>query len=160
MPSHWTSLVELYLDENERVNDLMEYGPATLIHGDSHLGNLFVDRGEIGWLDWACFSRAPGMRDVAYFLTNSLDTGFRREHEASLLDGYRRSLAKAGGPERSRDEIFADYRRFAAYSFVAAVTTAAAGARMQSVDVGRRAMQRTSDAVSDLETLAILRESI
>ena len=72
----------------------------------------------------------------------------------------RAALAEAGGPERSRDEVFADYRRFASYSFVAAVTTAAAGARMQSVEVGRRAMQRMCDAVCDLDTLQILRESI
>jgi hypothetical protein len=157
MPSHWNELVRRYLDDTDGFNDLIEAGPATLIHGDSHMGNLFVDRGEIGWLDWACFSRGPGMRDVAYFLTNSLDTAFRRENERALLELYRLALAEAGGPERRADEIWNEYRCFAAYSFVSAVTTAAAGSRMQSVEVGQRAMQRLTDAVEDLGTLALFR---
>jgi aminoglycoside phosphotransferase (APT) family kinase protein len=158
MPAHWVSLVDLYLQDGDRYSDLLEAGEQTLIHGDSHLGNLFVDAGEIGWLDWACFSRAPGMRDVAYFLTNSLDTDFRRASERALLERYRVGLLEAGGPERSPNEVWEDYRRFAGYSFVSAVTTAAAGSRMQSVEVGQRAMARMNEATADLSTLEVFRE--
>ena len=160
MPAPWLGLVGLYLDDSEGYSALLETGEQTLIHGDSHLGNLFVDDGEIGWLDWACFSRAPGMRDVAYFLTNSLDAEFRREHERALLARYGEALAAAGGPKRGLDELYEDYRRFAGYSFVSAVTTAAAGSRMQSVAVGQRAMRRMTEAITDLATLELFRERL
>lgn len=160
MPPDWVALVELYLQDGEAYSDLLEDGEQTLIHGDSHLGNLFLDGAEIGWLDWACFSRAPGMRDVAYFLTNSLAADFRRGHERALLERYRVGLAEAGGPERTRDEIWQDYRRFAGYSFVSAVTTAAAGSRMQSVEVGQRAMARMNEAIVDLGTLDLFQEEL
>jgi aminoglycoside phosphotransferase (APT) family kinase protein len=160
MQADWVALVDLYLQDDAAYSGLLEQGEQTLIHGDSHLGNLFVDDGQIGWLDWACFSRGPGMRDVAYFLTNSLDAQFRRRHERELLERYRRRLGEAGGPERSAEAIWQDYRRLAGYSFVSAVTTAAAGSRMQSVEVGERAMARTNAAIADLGTLEIFRERL
>jgi aminoglycoside phosphotransferase (APT) family kinase protein len=160
MPAQWNALVTLYLDDHEAFGAVLEAGEQTLIHGDSHLGNLFVDRGEIGWLDWACFSRGPGMRDVAYFLTNSLDPDFRREHERALLERYRLGLIEAGAPERSPQEIRQDYGRFAAYAFISAVTTAAAGSRMQSVEIGQRAMRRLTEAITDLGTVEIVAEGL
>ena len=102
MPEYWVALVDLYLQDADGFSALLEVGVPTLIHGDSHLGNLFVDRGEIGWLDWACFSRAPGMRDVAYFLTNSLDSDFRRAHEHALLERYCGSPPKPAVPSAAR----------------------------------------------------------
>jgi len=159
-PPHFAALAELYLADVQAFNDVLDAGPHTLAHGDSHLGNLFVDGEEVGWLDWACFCHAPGMRDVAYFLTNSLAPEFRRRHERELLDRYRVALATAGGPERAGDEIWREFRRFAGHSWVAAVATAAAGSRMQSVEVGQRAMQRMNEAVADLRTLELFREEI
>lgn len=160
MPAHFAALAELYLEDGAGFERVLEAGPRTLIHGDSHLGNLFVQHGEVGWLDWACFSHGPGMRDVAYFLTNSLPTAFRRQHERALLAVYGEALAEAGGPAPAPDDLWHDYRRFAAYSWVAAVTTAAAGSRMQPIEVGRRAMARMNEAVADLATLELYREQL
>ena len=50
---------------------LYREGECTLVHGDPHLGNLFVDSANgdrTGFLDWAMIARAPGIRDVAYVL--------------------------------------------------------------------------------------------
>jgi hypothetical protein len=63
-------------------------------------------------------------------------------------------------PDISADRIWEDYRRFAAYSWISAVTTAAAGARMQSVAIGRAAMQRTHSAISELETLSLFKSEL
>jgi acetyl-CoA carboxylase beta subunit len=43
---------------------------------------------------------------------------------------------------------------------VAATTTAAAGSRMQPIEIGMRAMARTNAAVRDLDSLALLREGL
>ncbi|TMA26920.1 MAG: hypothetical protein E6J87_21615, partial [Deltaproteobacteria bacterium] len=137
----------------------VDQGPHTLIHGDCHLGNLFRDGERPGFLDWAVLSHAPGMRDVAYFLCNSLPIELRRKEERDLLMRYRDGLDAAGAEVPTFDETWRDYRRFALYSWVSAATTAAAGSRMQPIE-GMRAMERTNAAVRDLDSLSLLRESV
>ncbi|MEO2168924.1 MAG: aminoglycoside phosphotransferase family protein, partial [bacterium] len=151
MPAEFGELGRLYLDANEGFQAILEEGVPTLIHGDPHLGNLFVDGNEVGFLDWACACRSNGVRDVAYFSCNSLPTTMRREHEGELLALYRDSLA-AGGVVLDAVDIREDYRRYAAYAWLAAVTTLAAGDRMQSIEVGRRATVRANTALCDLGT--------
>jgi Ecdysteroid kinase-like family len=74
-----------------------ERGPQTLIHGDSHLGNTFGrSDGGVGLLDWQVLYRAPGMRDVTYFLTHSVPTEVRRAHTDELLNIYLESLVAGG----------------------------------------------------------------
>jgi Ser/Thr protein kinase RdoA (MazF antagonist) len=160
MPDAFGKLAELYIGQTRAFDAVLDRGTHTLIHGDAHLGNLFLDGDRVGFLDWACFARAPGMRDVAYFLCNSLPTELRRAEERDLLLRYQRALDAAGAPTRPFDAIWRDYRRFAAYSWVAATTTAAAGSRMQSVAVGRRALQRSNAAIEDLGTLPLLFEEL
>ncbi len=160
MPELFSRLARLYLADTEAFNDFLDRGPHTLIHGDCHIGNLFVDEKEVGFLDWACFSHAPGMRDVAYFLCNSLPTKLRQANQESLLAIYRESLASSGGPDLSPEALWQDYRRFAAYSWISAVTTAAAGARMQSIEIGKAAMQRTQAAITELDTLSLFESEL
>ena len=100
------------------------------------------------------------MGDVAYFLCNSLPIELRRKEERDLLRRYRDGLDAAGAEVPTFDETWRDYRRFALYSWVSAATTAAAGSRMQPIEVGMRAMERTNAAVRDLDSLSLLRESV
>src|SRR5262249_45777799 len=159
-PREFAAIGELYVAHMEAWNDWMDEGPHTLVHGDCHLGNLFRDGARPGFLDWACLAHAPGMRDAAYSLTTSVPTELRRKEERDLLQRYRMGLAAAGADVPTFDEIWRDYRRFALVSWVAATTTAAAGSRMQPIEVGLRAMARTNAAVQDLDSLALLREAL
>ena len=159
-PSEFAAIGEIYIAHMESFNDWLDEGRHTLIHGDCHLGNLFRDGARPGFLDWACVAHAPGMRDVAYFLCNSLPTELRQKEERDLLMRYRAGLAAAGALVPSFDETWRDYCRFALYSWVAATTTAAAGSRMQPIEVGMRAMERTNAAVRDLDSLSLLRKAL
>jgi aminoglycoside phosphotransferase (APT) family kinase protein len=159
-PPEFIAIAELYVARMDAFNDLLDRGPHTLIHGDCHLGNLFRDGARPGFLDWACTAHAPGLRDVAYFLCNSIPTELRRKEERDLLHRYRQVLRAAGAEVPSFDETWWDYRRLALTSWVAAVATAAAGSRMQPIEVGERAMRRTNAAVQDLDSLALLREEL
>ena len=159
-PPEFAEIGEIYVAHMEAWNDWQDEGRHTLIHGDCHLGNLFRDGTRPGFLDWACLAHAPGMRDVAYFLCNSLPTSLRQKEERDLLMRYRDGLAAAGATLPPFEETWLDYRRFALVSWVAATTTAAAGSRMQPIDVGMRAMARTNAAVRDLESLSLLREAL
>ena len=159
-PPEFAAIGEIYVAHMEAWNDWLDRGPHTLIHGDCHLGNLFRDGTRPGFLDWACLAHAPGMRDVAYFLTNSLPTSLRQKEERDLLMRYRYGLAASGVKPPPFDETWRDYRRFALVSWVAATTTAAAGSRMQPIEIGMRAMARTNAAVRDLDSLSLVREEL
>lgn len=159
-PPEFGALGELYVTHMEACNELMDRGPHTLVHGDCHLGNLFRDGRDgrrPGFLDWACVAHGPGLRDVAYFLCNSIAPELRRREERALLERYRAGLERGGVAVPAWEETWRDYRLLALASWVSATTTAAVGSRMQPLRVGLRAIERTTAAVQDLGTLPLLR---
>lgn len=160
MPQAFHDTASIYIDHTDAMADALDRGPQTLVHGDCHLGNTFVDGETVGLLDWACLCRGPALRDVAYYLCNSLSVERRRELERELLERYLAGLARAGGDAPGFDEAFEDVKRHAVTSWVAATVTAAAGSRMQSIEVGQRAMERTTQALIDYDTPERLRAAI
>lgn len=146
---------EIYATETAAVLDAWDEGPRTLIHGDPHSGNLFLDGATVGFLDWGMVSRSPGMRDVAYFLCNSLPTDVRRSIEDELLDRYLAILARAG-IAADRDGAWEQYRLFSVYSWVSAVSTVSVGSRWQPEARAVAAMDRTTAAVEDLDAVGCL----
>jgi aminoglycoside phosphotransferase (APT) family kinase protein len=159
LPPAFGELGALYTERYLEVGRLFNEGPRTLIHGDDHIGNLFVEDGRTGFYDWAVASRYPGMRDVAYFLCNSLPTELRRDEEASLIGRYRQGLADRGITLDERT-AWDQYRLFATYSWISASTTAAMGSRLQPFEIGYRATVRTTDAIIDLDTIGLLKERL
>ncbi len=155
MPPAFTRIGELYAARSLDIVALFNEGERTLIHGDTHSGNLFVDGGRTGFFDWAVVGRAPGVRDVAYFLCNSLPVETRRAEEFNLLDRYLAALATQGV---ALDEQIAheQYRLFSVYSWIAAASTAAMGSQWQPIDVSRAAMASTTQAIGDLDAVGLL----
>ena len=137
--------------------------PLTLIHGDSHVGNMFFtgegDSLEAGLLDWQVLQRGQGIRDVGYFLMNSLDTDLRRSHQEALLALYLATLRKGGVSEADLDpgRLFERYRSQALYVWIASAVTAATPG-LQPEPVARRALQRAAAALEDLEAFQLLDE--
>jgi hypothetical protein len=153
------ALAEVYIARSGDVIALFNEGEQTLIHGDDHIGNLFVDDGRTGFYDWAVASRAPGVRDVAYFLCNSLPVETRRAEQDSLLGRYREALA-ANGWTLDAQTVSDQYRLFSIYSWIAAVSTAAMGSQWQPVEVTRPALISTTAAIEDLDVLGLLSERL
>jgi aminoglycoside phosphotransferase (APT) family kinase protein len=144
--------------------DVWDEGERSLIHGDSHLGNLFEDLGgphpEIGFLDWAVASRGPGIRDVAYYLSNSMPTELRRAEERDPIRRYGDGLVAAGVEPPGPDALWHRYRLHVAYSWVAAAVTSAMGDKWQPKAVGLASMARATAAVDDLGTVDLLRDAL
>jgi aminoglycoside phosphotransferase (APT) family kinase protein len=159
MPPVFRRLGELYTARSLDIVALFNEGERTLIHGDTHSGNLFVDAGRTGFYDWAVAGRGPGVRDVAYFLCNSLPVQTRRAEEEPLLSRYRTRLADRGV---TLDEHTAreQYRLFSVYSWIAAASTAAMGSRWQPIDVSRNALASTTQAIADLDAVGLLEERL
>jgi hypothetical protein len=159
MPTSFEAIGTLYADRAADVLDLWDEGERTLIHGDPHSANLFTDEGRTGFFDWAMFSRSPGMRDVAYSCCNSIPTDVRRQIEGDLLDHYLRTLA-GHGVKFDPDVAERQYRLFAVFSWVSAASTAAMGDRWQPARRALAAMERTTTAVEDLDSVGLLEEML
>jgi hypothetical protein len=159
MPPAFREMGEVYIARVADIGALWNQGERTLIHGDDHIGNLFVDRGRTGFYDWAVASRHPGMRDVAYFLCNSLPTDLRRAEEEALLNRYWSGLVE-GGVHLDEGTARDQYRLLSIYSWISATTTAAMGSKWQPIEVGRRAMERTTQALIDLDVLGLLHDRL
>ncbi len=159
-PACFREAARLYCGHHQALSNLLDHGTPTLLHGDAHIGNMFVEDGTIGLLDWACVSRGPGLRDVGYYLANSVDTDVRRAEQEELIARYVKTLRESGGPTLTMDEAWRGYRLYAIASWVAAVVTLAAGDRMQATAVGARAVQRTNAAIADLETTTLIEEEL
>ncbi len=130
-----------------------EQGPVALAHGDSHIGNTYVESdGKPGFLDWQGVCRAPGFYDLAYFIGGALTPQDRRAHERSLVNHYCDVLAAGGGPSLDRDEAWLDYRRYALHGFLWAVTPPT----MQPVERVRAMGERHMTAIVELDTFQAL----
>jgi len=72
-------------------------GPLCVIHGDAHLGNMYVQAdGSPGFLDWQTTRRGHWAQDVAYFYISALDPLDRRAWEQDLIAGYVAALQRHG----------------------------------------------------------------
>lgn len=158
-PPEFRRLAEVMIARFPDVGDLWNAGELTLVHGDDHVRNLFVDAGRVGFFDWAVICRAPALRDVAYFLGNSLPTELRRSEEADLVARYRDGLAAAG---RAVDEqvMHDQYRFFMAYSWMSATTTAAMGSKWHPAAIALSSLVRTTQAVIDLDVIGLLEDRL
>jgi hypothetical protein len=162
LPDGFVKLAELYVDRSEDVLQLYREGACTLVHGDPHLGNLFVDTingDRTGFLDWAVISRAPGMRDVAYVLSASTPTEVRRAQESALLLRYREILA-AHGITLDAETAWEQYRLFTVYGWCAATCTAAMGSKWQPEHIGLGGTERATIAAMDLDCVGLLTERL
>jgi hypothetical protein len=140
-----------------RLEQAWAVGPLTVIHGDAHAGNLYSLKGAMGLLDWQLVQVGQGMRDVAYFITTSLETELRRGSEAELISLYRASLAAHGVAPPSREDAWQQYRLHALYAWQAAMFTAAVGG-LQAAASAIAGFRRTSAALVDLGSLDALEE--
>lgn len=91
--------------------------PQCVIHGDVHLGNLYVDPdGTPGFFD-SLASTAPGMLEVAYHISGSVDAGDRRRWEGSLVQIYLDELIRNGVDAPSFDEAMRQYKVLLLYGY-------------------------------------------
>ena len=160
LPPVFAELCRLFSAHHERIADLWDEGGATLIHGDTHTGNQFLDGDRVGLYDWAVISRSPGIRDVAIFLGNSCPPEVRRAEQDGWMRAYRQGLVDGGVDAPTQGELWRRLRLGVLYGWVAATTTAAVGDRWQPIEVGMRAMRGATQACAELETLDAFREAL
>ncbi|TPG36463.1 phosphotransferase [Mycolicibacterium hodleri] len=98
-------------------------GPQTLLHGDTHIGNVYLESGAVGLCDWQTARRGSPAFDVAYLLGSSLEPDVRRSAEKQLLSDYLGVLVAEGvGAPPSLDEMWHHYRTHMPYGYFAWLT--------------------------------------
>ena len=158
MPPVFTELCQLYIDHDDEIVELWDEGERTLVHGDTHAGNQFVDGDRAGLYDWAVITRAPGIRDLAIYLGNSVPTEVRQTEEKGWLEAYRQTLLDAGVDAPAPEILWDRYRRLVLYSWIGGTTTAAMGNRWQPIEVGMLGMERATQTCADLGTVDAYRD--
>lgn len=92
--------------------DRMVDRPQTLTHGDFRADNFafatISGERHVTVYDWQVARRAPGPRDLAYFLALSLTVEQRRATEASLLKLYHETLVAHGVGGYSTEDLRSD----------------------------------------------------
>jgi aminoglycoside/choline kinase family phosphotransferase len=130
------------------------YGdPLTLIHGDSHLANCFEytssDGPRMGMLDFQGTQWGKGIRDVQYFLINSLEPEVLTEHEDALVDFYLEELSQRGVSLDGADAR-EQYRALSFQTLMVAVTSIGLGSLTERDDTVRTVLRRSVAAIDRL----------
>jgi hypothetical protein len=127
--------------------------PKTLVHGDTHLGNLwFAADGAPGYLDWQTAGVGVWAHDVATFLGGALTVEDRRAHEADLLRRYLDRLNAATDARLGWDDAWLAYRQHLLHGFLWVLTPE----EMQPAPITAANTERYAAAVSDHDTLGLL----
>ncbi|MDE8652369.1 phosphotransferase [Novosphingobium album (ex Liu et al. 2023)] len=91
--------------------------PRVLVHGDTHLGNLYVDiDGEPGFFDSQPHV-GPALCEVAYHVTGALDMADRHAHDRDLVAHYRQALAAEGIAPPPLDEMMRQFGCYLAFGY-------------------------------------------
>jgi hypothetical protein len=152
---------EIYVEHHDRLGELWDAGPRTYIHGDTHIGNVFLDGGRVGFLDWGLSRVSTPLRDVSYFLTMTVDPEERRRSERDLLRLYLDALRTAGGADIAFDEAWSVHRVQAGYTVVATFLVFMPSYASDDAQVLGSALRRHSEiALDDLEVVDALRAAV
>jgi Ecdysteroid kinase-like family len=127
--------------------------PLTPIHGDSHLGNCFEyatpDGPRVDLLDFQGVQWCRGMRDVQYFLVDSLEPDLLAGHESELIDLYVAELA-ARGVELETTEARAQYRAFSFQTLMVTVVSLGLGSLTEHSETVDAILRRSVAAIDRL----------
>lgn len=139
----WDALIDVWYSD-----------PLTLVHGDSHLANLFeypgADGPRMGMIDFQGMHWCQGVRDVQYFLINSMDPKLLAEHEDELIDFYVDELATRR-VQLDRDDARHQYRAYSFQTLMVAVTSIGLGALTERTETVRTVLERSIAASERLE---------
>jgi hypothetical protein len=102
----------------DRMGALTRTLPLSACHGDTHLGNLYIDTdGAPGFYD-SIAHKAPAMFEVAYHIGGALDLADRPRLEAGLIQYYLDELAAHGATPPSFEAAMHQYAVYLAYGYL------------------------------------------
>jgi Ecdysteroid kinase-like family len=153
-----------YLAALPALQEWATVAPRTIVQGDFRMDNLFFgktpDQAPIALSDWQGLLRGKAAHDIAYFVSQSIPTDMRREHERDLITRWHAGLVENGVTDYSAERAWEDYRRavLCLWSYV----TVIAGVLEEGNERGRQWMtemvRRSAATIMDLELLNLIAE--
>jgi hypothetical protein len=160
LPPELAEMIQFW-DANDRtVFAYWESLPATVLHGDSHLGNTFsYPDGRAGFFDWQVTYRGHGLRDLAYFFLGAVEDSLRKEHEREVVGHYLDCLAQHG-VTLDREKAWQDYCLFTLDRFDAHMKTIVRGGYGHASSALERGRLTTIGSILDNDVPALLRRIV
>ncbi len=111
-------LVDIYRVMVAELAEAESTSPWCVIHGDPHLGNLFLNAAGLPCLlDWQLVQRGMWYVDVGYHIASTLTVEDRRTSERELLRHYLECLAELGGEAPPWDKAWRALSRGIVHGF-------------------------------------------
>jgi hypothetical protein len=135
--------------------------PATLVHGDWRLDNLFFadgdDGGEVTVIDFQITGMGAGAYDLGYFVSQSVAPEVRAGREIELIDRYLARLAERG-VTLDRDAAIRSFKIAVAQCFIYGVSGFPSYDDLpeRSQDLIMLLLDRAGRAILDLDAIAEL----
>lgn len=149
----------------ERVPALLDQWdkpPATMVHGDFRLDNLFFG-GEgapyrLAVIDWQSPNRGWGAYDLAYFVSGSMPPEQHRACEMPLTAWYHEVLVESSVRDYPLERLLDDYRRSLLVALAIMVVNGATLVMSNegAVELFRITFDRLVAAITDLSALDLL----
>ncbi len=155
----FAEIAQLYIHQGRALFEMWTAGPKTIVHGDTHIGNLYFDGEAIGFLDWGIINVNTPMREVSYFMTMAMNIDDRQRSEADLIRHYLAARRSLGASEISFDEAWAAHRIHAGYCVPAScqVVTFPEGMSERRRVFSEAFLARAEAAISDLDAAGAIR---
>jgi Ecdysteroid kinase-like family len=133
--------------------ELEQTGPLSLLHGDSHQGNSYVDaQGKRKWVDFQLARKGTPWRDLCYFMIAALTVEERQSVDRDLVKHYRETLLSLGAADvPSQEASWEQFRRWPAYGMQCWL-----GNVDQWGQTGVEMIRRFYSAGDDYDTVALL----
>jgi hypothetical protein len=130
-------------------------GPATLVHNDCRLDNIFFRAGgDPVFVDWQVVARTRGTQDVANLLAGSMDVEDLRAHWEPLLRRYHRRLRALGVRGYEWEDCVRHYRQNILYPLGAGIALLGHLDIGDDRGLGDAIVLRALTHVADLDSLA------
>jgi hypothetical protein len=124
-----------------------------MIHGDTHLGNLYIEAdGTPGFFD-AQVARTAWHHEVSYHIVCAADLADRAQWERPLLEHYLAELRATGVDAPAFDAAWLDYRRSITWGLFIFLTNEV---RFQTESVNTAYAARFSQAALDHDLRTLL----
>lgn len=160
LPPYVRDLLKQWNENAITVWKYFDTKPQTILHGDSHLGNVmeFGD-GSAGLFDWQCLFRGYGYRDLSYFLMSALTVEDCAAHELDIFNTYTNTLEQ-NGVTVNRDEAWLDYSLLCLDQFDSTISSLTNGGYGHAKQALERQVRTLTAAVQEHDVAALLSQVI